>query len=702
MPFINSEFGSYDNYLAYFGKSSERDFIVKLTNNDLSTSEVLKINPSGITKLGKRYEKHNVYHSFFTSITLDLIFTMQPFGGGGFLNTAFNNLGIKADVSSQVYRRNPDTNDFDIIYNGKIDFTGESFNYLPNDNYVKCVMNESGYMKKFLSRHELELDVTKNISVDNIEITEVTKKNIQFTPIDIFLSSEARPGFINYTDSYSGLADVGLHYYNFDNGDVRYNYAGDRINFLDPTAGKIYTNTSDESKDLKFQCNIGYAYTVNLGLGDLVTIYIEVVTYNSADTIINTQTLLTAAITDTGLNEDSGYIIYEGSYISVPVDGYIVLRSKVHVIDAETGSTIIYNTSGEFQGRFWKLTERSNSIPATNCVCYPIIDLLSKLIRLITGSDTAFTFTPSEFTTVINDVVTNGYLIREFYDKGMVISFKDAFRALDAVYPVTLQYDEVNDQFVLRPRSYSFINAQSINIGKVDKLTIMPGKYFNKILAGSAGDGKYEQDQGIFEFNVKHEYITPFEVSGTLDIRSPLNMDSIAIELTRRFQHHITGLKDTDFDKTNFYVRTNGTQTVVNGSSYTGFEGIEQYYNGEINAKKSLLRHSPYFAGMFYKEQNTSAIKFANNAKDIDISYPGGTLQEDITKADFGSGVTDAITYEIETFLTDDLVAGFEANKHRYIAFMDDNEVNYYGFCDVFDAGIDSKDTKLILTKVHL
>jgi hypothetical protein len=698
MPFINTEYGSYNNYVAYFGNRSHRKFIVKLINIDLGTSEVLKINPSGITKLGKRHERNDTYYSFFTSITLDLIFSTQQYAGGSFLITAFNNRGVRSNVNAQIYLKNPATNDFDILYNGKINFEGESYNYFPNKNYVKCVLNEYGYQQTFLSRHELDLDITKNVSVDGTTITDVGKETITFNGIDIFLGSSASGIELNPNGSFSGVM-VDSYFYGSIR-DVLFEQSSGRINLNEPN-GHIYVNDTDEVRAARLEYTIDYELTsiVQSGLGYGIEFAIEKSICNSADTILSTETILTLTNNNNGTQVDTGTINFVGDYVDVPVNGYMLLRARVTNLAGNNSlSLVITNNLSE---RIITVYEKSYSIGDTDVTCYNAIDALDKSIRLITGSNTAFTYTPSDFTPVINDMITSGFQLRNFYVKGITISAKTIFKEIDSKYPVTLQYNDTTNQFTLKRRSACYVNSQIMDIGEVAKITAIPSKTFNKILAGSIGDGKYEQDQGIFEYNVQHEYSTPFETANTYDIRGPINDDSIAMELTRRKPYFWSGVGDTAFDKTNFYVRTNGTQTIQNGTSYHGFEGIDQYYNGEINAKKSLVQHLPFIGGMFWKEPDNSAIRFLNNSKDIDISFPNTTLQESIEKEDFGLIFFDYMDYEIETFLTDAQILAFEANKHGYLKFSDKHGVNYFGFIQVLDSGIYGKNTKLTLKKKH-
>lgn len=686
---------SYDAYIAYFGRRSERDYVYVLVNNDLSTHEILKQNPAGTKEIGLTFLRSKKYHGINTSVTLEVDFSKDDYAGGTFLFNAFDNKGIRADVDCFIYRKNPATDDFDNFYDGKVDFTEKSYSHRPNDRSIKATLHEQGLQNSFLTRDMLKLDITKTKSVDGTTITSVSDYDVLFKSIDIYLKSEANSGNISSSHSFSGAGSFTDYY---SSGNVYIELTGGRIDLGSPSNGQIYDNDSGESKDVKFTSNFGYAFESDVPVGGVLTIVIKYTIYNSVGTPLTTVTITTLTNNGEGYKLVNGTIEYEGNYASVPDGGYMRYYAETTHTGA-VSSEITFNYTGT--DRFHQLIERSNSIGDTTVTTYRVVSAMDNLMRLYTSNNSSFYYELAEVSDFYNDVVTSGWQLRQFIDKGITMSFEDLFKTASSIRPLCLLYDSANNRYEIKKLESAYQDIEIADLGKVRNLIIEPFDYYNDIKGGYISTGNYEEQQGVNEFNISHNFSTSFEIDSKLDLQAPFNLDSIAMELLRRKPFESTGTTDTRFDKNIFYVKTSGAQTDQGTFGINGFEGIEQYYNGGYNARRNIVRNGPILAGIFYKDSGES-IRFTSNSKDINIQYFDGSyyyLQDDITQTELGEPYyyPERLTFDAD--FTNEQLQDFLDNPYGYLTIQDDEDNEYHVYVDSFETQ-DDKFTVTIIGKL--
>ena len=698
MPAIVSLFGSYDNFRAYFAKRFGRDYMVRLVNNDTSTSEILKYNPSGITKLGLLLKRHEFYNYIFNSITLDLTFSIREYGGGSFLLSAFNSKGIRANVTCYIYKRNQ-SYDYDLFYTGKVDFNPESFINEPNRRTVVVTLKQEGSQSKFLANDNVKLDITKNVAIDGTTITDTGSTDVIFKKADIFYAAESVGGEFDCAKPV-GFSGVYFVYYPGSPGGI--NTSGGKMNLATPTDGIIYTNTDSEAREVRFtSTGINYLIESRAISPAFVAVNLYVRIYDSADNQLLSLNPFSYVNSGGGDEEVGGTVTgFDTGYYSIPAGGYI----RYFVISQITEDDVSLTTCDIGGLTEYQILERSPSIGDTTVKCYTVVNAFTKLMRLITGSNTIFYKATTSGEHFQKDVITSGFLLRGYPDKGIYVSFRDLFKHVSSISPICLTYNVSTDVFSIETIDTAYEDALNVDFGEADNLTIKPSNHYgNEILAGSASTGDYEKEQGAIEFNTQHTYLTSFELKNTIDLRGPLNMDTIAMELTRREQYDETALTDTRFDDTTFYVRTNGVapyQTTQGDSSITGSYGIEQYYNGTYNAWLSLINNGKILAGLFYKDAAGTAIRFNNNSKDIDISFSFGaetkTLRSNITKANLGTPLYYPENIECEVSLAGIDLTTFLSKIHRYNKVKDSNRTVSNIYIDSLETTDYERKAKLI------
>ena len=172
-----------------------------------STNYTLTHNPAGWKDLSITYLRNEFYHSVLRSFTLSLRFPNVTGGGYSVIKAAYDAEGIYASVSVQIKVRNPNTNAYDALFTGVIDFNPDKFSI--EKDYIEASIIDSSKLQKFISRDTNEINLFATKSIDDVTIVAPTKKTIQFTPIDIVLKN-----MLSYEVIHNYLYGSSYQYYN--------------------------------------------------------------------------------------------------------------------------------------------------------------------------------------------------------------------------------------------------------------------------------------------------------------------------------------------------------------------------------------------------------------------------------------------------------------------------------------------------------
>jgi hypothetical protein len=687
MAFIISNFGTYKAYKDW-DKETDREYIVKLTNVNTSVSEIIHDNPNGITKTGFSLTRSEIYHGIFEAVTLSLDFACKTGGGGLLLRSAYNSNGILANVTCQVYKKNPATNDFDILMNYKVDFS-ES-NYTDNVYFISANLIQQGSVKKLMTRDSLELDITKNVSVDGTTITDISKTNILFPGIDIYLMAQTTtPAFLIYHEVVGTFTDYPLPV------DMLVNRLGGRARFDDPEAGKIYINNSEENRDVKFTANFNWYFQPFCSGTGTITLNILIDIYNSTFTRLYGDIILTktAAV---GSGVETGVVDFEIPYVTIPPGGFMVYK-----IVTEIYSTATLNNFSMITGDH-RLYERSNSFGNTTEPTVKIYDAFLKSLRLITSVNDCLSSVYIPANIIDDTVILSGFDLRGFPNKGIILKFIDLFNAASFAEGLMMGWDSTTQKFFIEQLEYAYQDVLVVDFGKVKNFKSTPYKYYNQIFSGCNSDGDYEGvEQGVLEFNLKTNWNTHFEVPTQINQVVPFHLDSIAFETTRRMQYYSDGGKDTKFDSHIFMTATDGSSVIPGSNGILGFEGIEQYYNGRYISRENIKRNGGILGGIFWKETN-GALKFSSNTKNITASYYEShqrSMNENLSEFQLGKQFfyPEQQTFETDLIKDDetDQLTEIRANPHGYYKCTDDIGLVHYGYFTNFDVQDFEKTAKV-------
>jgi len=704
MSFYTDNFGSYKAYRTWNGLGS-RSYIIILINNKTSAEEIVKHNPSGIEKFGLQLKRHEIYHGIFENTSLDLSFSLKEDSGGQFIKDAYDSDGIKADVDAKIYRYVKSTNDFSLLYDYKINFKKDSYNYESgsNGNIITVKLNQKGSISKFGARDEIELDITKNVSVGGTTISNVIKKSILFPGIDIFLMAEANGLFWNFDIT----TQEGFFPYNVDvavspvYGELLSDQIDGRANFETIIDSKIYINDTDIGRYIRLFLEMPYTWTIytpNLIGQAAINIYWK--TYNSSDIEVSSHIIATfeKTVLNSIVQSGTGTFNYDSTNYQSIIDsgGYIKLVAVLIGSSFLAGGNFrfIFNTNNG-NGTYIKISEKSLSIGDSTNACYSSDALGTKLMRLICDKTDAFIVSYMQGMDLKNIYFTSGWLLRK-YNKNLIISFLDYFKSLSYSEAIGLHYYANDDKFVIRELEYFYRDEQIIDYGVVKNFRSYPSDdYISSIKAGCNQTGKYEDVQGALEFNLKYNYSIDFDENKSKDMLIPIHTDSLAIELTRRKQYKYHSAEDTEYDNDIFMVYTDGNEVIVS-SNLSGFDGVEAYYNERFLPYNTLLRNKGILGGIFWKD-TANKLRYISNTKDVEVTDSSGiSNKDDILQSDLEPGYFYPEVQEFEPLITIDELKDLRTDPYGYYKCTDEDGNIHYGYHDIIDVQDSEKSMKVV------
>lgn len=661
-----------------------------LTYNSISTT--LGFNPAGWNRLGLTWLRHEFYHSVLRSFTLSLRFvniSKTGVGTGGYdiIQDAYDAEGIFAEVGVQIKKRNPTTNDYDLLYSGVLDFTPGKWT-IDRDLFWEISINDSSKLQKFISRDENEIDLLASKTLDDISITPATKTVINLTPVDIIVKGEVD---CVIQGTHSGVGWSQAYYPNL--GVFVRNEIGS--NFLIDNSGVIYENDK--------------AYTVTA----LIT-YLDSIDVSLVLTSLTTPAYGTLNILYTLRRYNSGAVLQESKTIYTHNTTYEVLSSPETIdftdiiSDAvdwtfnpgdylEVKCLVSWSTDDNVNLEYTqssdvniKITERNPGVSETAAYGLLPMAAFNKAIEIITGTANNLESTLLDTGGLIELYsILSARLIRKYPDAKLNVKFRELFKSFDAVGNIGLGFDNVNDHFYIESKASFYDSATMLfDLGEVSKFKIQPitEGYYAKILGGYDTSGSYEKVQGANEFNVKREYSTMAKVKEEKNIQSPYRFDSVGIEDLRTKLFFDKASEDTDSDNDVFIVSVYDDSgnykpilPTIGSPAYLGMDIFYSYYNTDLTPRQNAIRWGNIIKACHYK--NTGAIKAQRTEKQFELEINDVNENSDITLAELATALFIPEKLLFEGYLTPSQIAILLANPHGYIRCKY-RSIIYEGFID--------------------
>jgi len=265
-------------------------------------------------------------------------------------------------------------------------------------------------------------------------------------------------------------------------------------------------------------------------------------------------------------------------------------------------------------------------------------DLLKQLCKITTSENESF---KSSFLSQSLWGVTHGFFIRGFAKlplttgenvnqfKPLTTSFKDAFQSLDAITPMGMGIETINNKetIVIEPLDYFFEPNVTIALpNQVSNLkrAVAVEFFYSNLLFGSEADFEYEEVSGLNEFNTKDSFTTIISrIKKTYEKLAKYRFDGTGKELCRVQQASLDSTKDSKYDSDVWVL---DLKLTADGRTYEEKSWQDYYvtkpsgiYSPDTSTgfyftpRNALKRHGKFLSVGLEKNQNDSILFSASD-----------------------------------------------------------------------------------------
>lgn len=584
-----------------------------LTNNDLSTSQVLTIDPLDWNESVYKIARSNRYNGVFHEYSTKMKFVCNG-GGKEFIDTAYDNLGVDASVSVLVEYECGD-NIYSELWSGVLNFK----DIVKADTTTTINIGNTDLLTKLMNRNDIPVNIESSTSIGGETITPVSTETITLDGMDIYLENEYQtphetyedlpffvgyiyqsPNVFYYIDGTTGnpLSTTKTRYrpkFNM----VKSSLGGapviidDVLNDDDTEIEEIYHYIEQElitdspidvnysivfdglfrERDGDSTCNDTHVHTHNYKLiiayGQDWGSRTEVTVYDF-DSTPGDDDVWTR---DKGTNHDETISINETGQITL-VNGDKVWLYFYHEAEGYADVTspcllgvpffITSEYAYQFEDTCLVTLDVTTTFEDTECKTVLVHEALTAVVDSIADSDNNiysdfYGRDDSQKVTYAEDgegsllALSNGYNIREI-NKGIFFTFDELFDSLNAINNIGV--GELNSKIRIEPIEFFFSNTEILELQNVPNFTVKPyaNGLFNKLTFGFM---KWETEVrgGLDEPCTSHTYSTNSIFSGQYSRVSKYIGSSYGIELTRRKSAKSNSeTEDWRYDNDNFFI----------------------------------------------------------------------------------------------------------------------------------------------------
>ncbi len=618
----------------------------------------LIVDPIGWQDSDMELARNETYFGVVATFSNNLIFVKN---GADYITYVKKTYGINKDIVITKEEMNPKTDIWELVYTGFLDLS----TYSLEKKQVSIKINSGGLQKLLKARESEQVEISRGISIDGVEITEpipeiqVSLKN-KAIQIKSFWKSE-KTTTDNYlemsdtsTDGNVGARSAGIPMPIITNAEGSVDQAisyGSYVNerghdygisrgasgqMLYANAETVYNLTSFSIKNLSFKFDLVKADRIDTArIKVFLAKFTNGVAYDIGDKTLLYQMPNLASM----VANNSKTITVPDYAISTPIvlqigESLGLIAEMTYDFKNQLNPSRLFVKMSEITGEITSASE--TNAPNSLMTAYLYKDLLKQVVKIDTNDNDSF---KSDYLEGRLIGASHGINVRQFpkdaeYYKPLTTSFKDCFNSYDSIEPIGMGIEIIDgkEKVVVENIEYFFNRNITVRIGQVSnvKRTVATEFYYSSAIFGSEKGGDYEEANGLDEFNTQTTYTTSItRLTKIYEKIAKYRKDGTGKELARRKPYATFATTDTPYDndiwmldlKTGSY----GQYEEKGAEQYTSVTGIyspETSNSFYFSGKSSLLRHGKMLSPSLELQPNKS-IRFGSSKYNSDLHLNG-------------------------------------------------------------------------------
>jgi len=665
-------------------------------------------------------EKEIIRSDKWFGITKNLSNNLEYYGNAfDYIKSNYDIRGIKMNIRLDKEERNGLTDEWELSYTGYLD----GATYKQDKNYIRIKFNESQFFKNIESRMKDKFELERLDDLKGNAIPALTYKNLSLQGRDIFRESLLNNP-IPYFNKYKNRSVYLYNAFHF-TFDLIYR-SDENVSAPVPTVNSVTGEVAQEANEVVngvyTGMNIGQAFYITADNENEITIKVtgefdfkrvngdgsnNAVAFNLVRWIYDEDNNFVSPII---YDLCPDFIVNQGETVTKIIDQTFTFEKRIN------DSFFIYatyfidvNETMYIEYRNAKILISENDLgEVTNVDCLRMYDVLDRLFLIITGKQC---FQSDLLNGYWKDLLmSNGFKIRKFTDKNITISLEEVLNCLMAIDDICLIIQK--NTVRVEKKNYSFIPEEVIFLGEVNNIEreIVEKEHFSSIEIGYDFDGKYEEVNGLDEYNIKNTYSTCIDTTdNTLKAISKVRADAYGITLAQLKPFEKFPKLDTAYDKENFLFDAK----LIGGNNYelrhweddfvdepTGIFSPQTAFNLRLSPFNSLLRKGKTISCGLQKFP-TEMLKYAStegNSQLVTLYPERAQIQNNVLAVPYY--LPEKITFEKKITLQQfKLIVD---NPYKLIKFVNEFKEIEYGYICPGSQGIKpNKEGKFTLIKAN-
>lgn len=649
------------------------------------------------------------YFGIMTNLSNNLEFYKDAYF---YIKSNYDLRGIKMNVRLEKEERNELTDIWEISYTGHLDGS----TYKADKNYIRIKFNESQFFKNIESSIKTKYELERLDTLKNTPLLPLVYSNLSLEGRDIFRGSLLRndKAYFMYKTSSPYVIDFFSFpfelIYKSDENVFRPSIAvnettGQIDNFTafsgasGLTIGQCIYITADNTREInvKIKGDFKFQYFGG-GSRDLRFVLYRVLYNEETNEFVSGSQIVNDLVPEFTLTNATGQV-------TKSIDFDITFNKRL---------TECFFVAGVWAGNSYPLRidyqncsvtlEETQFSETTNCKTVRVFDAMDRILQIITGKQC---FQSDLLNNEWRDLLlTNGFKIRQFTDKNITTSLEEILEGLMAIDDVGLFIQ--NNTVRLEKKSRAFVNEVGIDLGEVNdiKREIIEKLHYSTIEIGTNFDGKYEEVNGLDEFNIKSTYTTSIDVvDNSLKAVSKIRYDAYGITLEQQYPFQDFPKRDTAFQKENFFIDAKKIGDIYSVRHWeddfdtepTGIFSPGTAFNLRLSPFNSLLRKSKTIS-VGLQKYPTELLKYSStegNSQLVTVYPERAVVQNNVLLSPYF--LPEQITFERKITMTE--FQTIVNNPYKLIKFVNEYGEVEYGF--IYPSVKPNKEGKFTLIKAN-